>query len=468
MNRPVLLAMAILLIQTASAQGPPAGVPSRPNILVILADDMGSEASALYPQLYDASSPSGHGQVATPTLSTLAARGLVFDNVWATPLCSPTRAAILSGLYGHNTTVTTVNNVLPGTTTSIFELMASSPASSRYAMAVFGKWHLGGFGGGINHVMKDSGVPLFKGFLGSHVADNYNWSVDSSDAARTGSTVYSTSALTDFAIEYIRQRGTDPWFVYLPYGAPHGTMPDDGFQVPPAGLFSRDVGDRPAGDRTVYSGVGAIPVYQAMIQALDTEIGRLLHAIDEAGQTSNTLIIFLGDNGTPAPVKDPASRIRGSKWSVHEGGVRVPMVVAGAGVSRRGREAGLVTVTDLYATIAHTAGVSLQNNSINNSHSLVPLFTNDQAVTGRTFSFAERCPNNAPGNRTFAIRDQRYKLLYDADGWQMFDLGRDPWEATNVFGDAQHAAARGALLKELAALQKNARTPGCFVEIPAA
>src|SRR5688572_13626737 len=101
-------------------------MPSRPNILFILADDLGAESSALYPDLYDSGVASGYGQVATPTLSALAARGLVFDNVWATPLCSPTRAAILSGLYGHNTTVTTVGNTLPANTTSIFELLGQS------------------------------------------------------------------------------------------------------------------------------------------------------------------------------------------------------------------------------------------------------------------------------------------------------------------------------------------------------
>jgi len=162
----VLAAQAsFLALPQPGAQTPAAaGRANRPNILFILADDMGSEASPIYPDLYNASAPNGHGQAATPTLSALASRGIVFDNAWATPLCSPTRGAILSGLYGHNTGVTTVGNILPGSTTSIFELMSASTQTPHYNMAVFGKWHLAGSVAGPNgmdHVVKETGVPLF-------------------------------------------------------------------------------------------------------------------------------------------------------------------------------------------------------------------------------------------------------------------------------------------------------------------
>src|SRR5262245_8570236 len=121
------LAIAVLVLQASMTAFPqqeaqPQGArgTTRPNILFILADDLGAEASVLYPNLYNSGVPAGLCQVPTPTISALAARGVVFDNVWATPLCSPTRAAVLTGLYGHNTSVTTVGNILPGNTTSIF------------------------------------------------------------------------------------------------------------------------------------------------------------------------------------------------------------------------------------------------------------------------------------------------------------------------------------------------------------
>lgn len=467
----VLLAVLVLHVSSAlpraggRTQGT-AAAAARPNILFILADDLGSESSALYPDLYDANVPSGHGQVSTPTLSALAAKGVVFDNVWASPLCSPTRATLLSGLYGHNTGVTTVGNILPGSTTSIFELIAGSASSPRYHMAVFGKWHLGGLGAaGMNHVVNETGVPLYKGFLGSHIMNYYSWTLDSSTAPSTNTKVYSTTALTDFAIDFIRsQDGSQPWFVYLPYNAPHGTAPYNGFQVPPAGLFTVDVGARPAGDPTVYN--NDIPVYQAVVQALDTEIGRLLRAMEQAGQLNNTVIIFMGDNGTPAPVKDGASRIRGAKQSVYEGGVRVPMFVAGPGVTRRGRDPHLISSTDIYATIAELAGVRLAENSINDSYSIIPLLTSDKADTGRNYSFTELCANTGAGRKQFAVRDQQYKLLYNGTEWEMFDLKSDPWETANLYAEAQYAPQRSRLLGELRTLRMKAATNGCFVEIP--
>jgi arylsulfatase A-like enzyme len=450
--------------QEAQPQGTRA--TTRPNILFILADDLGAESSVLYPDLYNSSAPSAAGQVPTPTISALAARGVVFDNVWATPLCSPTRAAVLTGLYGHNSSVTTVGNILPGNTTSIFELIRDSAASPGYNMSVFGKWHLGGGGAnGINHVVNETGVPLYKGLLGSGVTNYYNWSINTNTVVSTPTTTYTTTALTDFAIDFVRgQNPAKPWFMYLPYNAPHGTAANDGFQVPPANLFKVDVGARPAGSPTVYN--STIPVYQALIQALDTEMGRLFRAMDEAGQLDNTVILFMGDNGTPAPVKDSASRIRGSKWGVYEGGVRVPLVIAGPGVTRTGRDPHVISSPDIFATIAHLAGVPLTNNSINNSHSIVPLLRSSQATTGRKYSFTELCANTGAGMKQFAIRDQRYKLLYTENIWQMFDLANDPWETTNLYENPGHARARSTLLGELRALREKASTNGCFVDIP--
>lgn len=467
--RVLAMQVSLAILPRLHAQGANTNAP-RPNILFILADDLGAESSALYPGLYNANAPRARGQVATPTISALASRGLVFDNVWAMPVCSPTRAALLTGLYGHNTGVTTVGDVLPGNTTSVFELLASSATTPRYKTAVFGKWHLGGTGAaGINHVVQETGVPIYKGLLGGLIPNYYNWTVESSADAPAPTRVYATTALTDFAIDFVRsQKAGEPWFVYLPYNAPHGTAPNDGFQVPPADLFKVNVGALPKGAETVYNGQAAIPVYQAIIQALDTEIGRLFKAMGEAGQLDNTIVVFMGDNGTPGPVKDPAARIRGSKGSVYEGGVRVPLVVAGPGVTRRGRDAHLVTATDMYATLAQLAGVTPPRNAANSSFSIVPLLSNSQATTGRTHSFTELCPNTDPGPmaRQIAVRDRRYKLHYAASAWQMFDLEADPWETTNVYNNPQYAGIRAALLGELRALKANAATPGCFTDIP--
>jgi arylsulfatase A-like enzyme len=426
---------------------PQGSTATRPNILFILADDFGSEASSLYPALAGSS-----GQVSTPNLQALAAGGLVFDRVWANPVCSPTRAAIVSGLYGHRNGVTNVSQVLPpATTTSIFELIAAS-APERYGMAVYGKWHLGST---IQHV-RDTGVPEFRGFLSGGISNYFNWSYVDINGVTTNSTVYSTTAITDFAIDYIeghRAQSTDPWFVYVPYNAPHGTGASTGFQVPPADLHSVNLGGLAPG--TIQN---SIPVYKAMVQALDTEIGRLLAAVGPPGspERDNTIVIFMGDNGTPAAVKDMNAGVRGSKSSIYEGGIRVPLMIAGPGVTRQGeREDALVVATDLYATIAELSGVNLSQ--IDNSYSLVPFLSDPAAANGRQYAFSEMCATQA----NYAISDGRYKLLRIGTTWGLYDLATDPREATNRFNDASLAAVRTVLEAQLLQLAQSA-TAGCF------
>ena len=196
-----------------------------------------------------------------------------------------------------------------------------------------------------------------------------------------------------------------------------------------------------------------MPVYKAMIQALDTEIGRLLKNVD----LKNTIVIYIGDNGTPANVKDEGSGVRGSKTSTWEGGAKVPMIVAGAGVTRKGREAALVNGVDLYATIAAAAGIPITR--ANDGYSIVPLFTDAGASTGRNYAFTEFCTGNVA---RFAIRDREYKLIFDDSvGWGLFDLLEDPRETNNMYDKPAFAAVQVRLKAELDKLKASA-TRGCF------
>jgi arylsulfatase A-like enzyme len=410
---------------------------TRPNVLLILADDFGAESSALYPAL------SGSGAVAMPTIAALAAKGLVFDNAWTNPMCSPTRAAVLTGLYGNRTGVTDAGDVMPNSATTIFEYVASKSAG-KYDMAVFGKWHLGG-NVGIQHV-RDAGVPRFRGFLGSGVADYFNWDVVNLDGTTATTTTYATTAITDYAITFLddhaRTRAADPWFVYVAYNAPH--TPN---QVPPANLHSVNVGGLAPGTTA-----NTPAVYKAMLQAMDTEIGRLLAKVD----LTNTLVIFMGDNGTPANVKDAGSIVRGGKTAISEGGIRVPLVVAGAGVTRLGRDTSLIASTDVFATIGVAAGST--ESAVGNSYSLQPVLVGSAASSGRTHAFTELCQT---GVNRYAIRNGRYKLSYDTGTWALFDLVNDRGEATNLYASATVAATRTALESELAKIRA-AATAGCF------
>ena len=206
-------------------------------------------------------------------------------------------------------------------------------------------------------------------------------------------TTYATTALTDYAIDFIHQHETtkpdEPWFLYQAYNAPHAANGGNNpYQVPPAELHDVDLSS--VGNPAPGAYATNIPIYQADIQSLDTEIGRLLAEVD----LEKTTVIFVGDNGVPPPVNDVGQGMRGSKGSVYEGGVRVPLIVAGAGVTRRGREDNLFVTTDIYATVLDLAGVPVSH--VNDSYSLKPVFSDEAASSGRTHSFSESLERHEP------------------------------------------------------------------------
>jgi arylsulfatase B len=161
------------------------------------------------------------------------------------------------------------------------------------------------------------------------------------------------------------------------------------------------------------------------------------------------VVIFVGDNGVPPPVKDATGGLRNSKGSAYEGGVRVPLVITGAGVTRRGREDELFVTSDLYATILNLTGI--QVSQVNNSYSLKPLLSDEAASSGRTHSFSET--SSGTTNRHYAIKDRRFKLVYELGSRELYDLASDPKETSNLYKSAPHAAVRASLEAEIAKLK---------------
>ena len=447
------------------AGGAVAGGPSKPNILLIIADDYGAEASSLYPTIAGTK-----GQVPVPNIEALAQNGVVFDNAWASPVCSPTRGTIVSGQYGFRTGVTTVGNVLPTSTVTLFDrLTAESPS---YTHAFFGKYHLGGgsidprpgtpyTGFDVSQILqhvRDLGITTYRGILGGALTDYFSWTSYDINGPAVPYTTYTTSVLADYAIDFIHQQQAtkpdQPWFLYQAFNAPHAANGGNNpYQVPPPELHHVDLSS--VGNPAPGAYQTNIPVYQSDIQALDTEIGRLLAQVD----FSKTLVIFVGDNGVPPPVKDTATGLRDAKGSAYEGGVRVPLIVAGAGVNRRGREDNLFVTTDLYATILDVAGVAGVSH-VNDSYSLKPLFTDEAASSGRAFSFSE--VSSGTTNRQYGLRDSRFKLVNRLGTWELYDLVTDPHEATNLYANPQHAAVRAVLQAQIALLKASATNPAYF------
>lgn len=410
------------LLRLTNPGSVPCTRPEPPNILLVIADDLGKDASAQYPE--------GDDPPDTPVLDSLAQQGLVFENAWSSPTCTPTRAGILTGKYGFRTGVLDPSDALDSSETSLHEYIEQY-LPSRYRSAVIGKWHLTQGPRAVDHPA-GFGISHFAGILGGGVDDYENW-VLTTDGEQTDETTYTTTKFTDLAIDWI---ATDkqPWFLWLAFNAPHTP-----FHLPPQALHDRQLDhSQEAID------ANPRPYYLAAIEAIDHELGRLLDSMDEQTR-ENTLVVFLGDNGTPGPVAiDPYAR-RTSKGSLYQGGVNVPLFVSGVGVERPGgRETAMVNTADLFASLAAVTGVNVEE--VHDSMSFTGLLESPGPAR-RDYLYAER---DDEGLWDRAVFDGRYKLIdFDNGRQEMYDLLTDPYENDELLDAGTAPAGQQSLLQDL-------------------
>ena len=384
---------------------------SRPNILFIISDDQGLDASAQYSVSQDVPN--------TPVINALANRGLVFDNAWATPSCTTTRASLITGQHGVNSGVTTTPSLLDPNALTLQRYLANAGPTNAYTTAVIGKWHLAGANAEnqLSHP-NDVGVGYYAGNISGTLADYSSWPLVT-NGVETQSNIYHTIAVTDLAIDWIQEQSqSNPWFMWLAYVSPHSP-----FHLPPSELHTQDL----SGDATDIAN-NPRQYYLAAIDAMDTEIGRLLDSLS-AEELDNTLIVFLGDNGTPRRVLDTnAYESTHGKNTLYEGGIRVPMIVAGKGVSRQNeREDALVNTVDYFATVVQAAGLSQPTGT--DGVSFYDLLS-DASSPSRSHNYSEFVGDRANG---WTVRNDEFKLLVFADGSREFyHLGNDRQELSNL------------------------------------
>lgn len=390
----VLLSLACLGISKLAAQN------EDPNILLIIADDLGIDALNGFQQ--------SNRSANTPHLDELRTNGLTFTNTWATPQCTPTRASIMSGKYGIKTGVMRPPGNLDLIHESLFTKM-DEDSNEKYANALIGKWHISS-PVDYDHPMQH-GVDHYEGLFTATVNDYYAWE-KVVDASLTISNEYVTTDLTDAAINWIENQD-QPWFLWLAHVAPHSP-----FHEPPSDLFTQTNTN------------GNLGKYLAAIEAMDSEIGRLLDSMDEATR-ENTVIIFIGDNGTPGNTIQNFSADH-AKSSLYEGGIRVPMFISGKGVSRvNQKDNNLNHSADLYATILELTG-SQFNGGVHNSMSLKPLLSSESKLN-REYIYTDYDDGNA---QAWAIRNMDYKLIEDENGNQEFyKVSTDILEENNLLAN---------------------------------
>ena len=380
-----------------------------PNILLIIADDMGIDATSGYRL--------GSIKPNMPTLMQLQAEGVTYDNVWSTPMCAPTRATIITGRYGINNGVLNTTNfgTLPETEKTI-QTYLDQELGKKYSNALIGKWHLSN-----NEVNRpnEMGIDYFAGLIPGTISDYNQWEL-TINGNTTTSYEYITTRLTDLAIDWINVQDK-PWFCWLAYTAPHSP-----FHFPPAEMHSQNS----LSDDTLSLEINPRTFYMAMIESLDYEIGRLLNQIPTEVR-KNTVIIFMGDNGTPGRVIQSPFLSNQSKGSLFQGGIHVPLVVSGQGVTRSGkRDKSLINTVDLFSTIAQIAGV--KNPQYYDSQSFYTTFSDDSPSL-REFNYSEILDFQKPAKSGYTIRNEHHKLIVLNNGNSLFyNLIADPYEQDNL------------------------------------
>jgi arylsulfatase A-like enzyme len=395
-----------------------------PNIVVILADDLGWKDVGW------------HGsEIPTPNLDQLANAGAQLDFFYVQPVCSPTRAALMTGRYPmrHGLQVGVIRPWAQYGLPLDEQTLAQGLKSAGYATAIVGKWHLGHY--------KTEYLPTRRGF--DHQYGHYNGAIDYFDHTRDGGfdwhrddmvcrdQGYSTHLIADESVKIVqRYAGKKPFFLYVPFNAVHSPH-----QVPKEYLRPFD---RLKGNRRIYAG---------MLSAMDEAVGRIVKAIDEAHVRSNTIFFFSSDNGGPAPGKltDNGS-LRDGKGTVYEGGVRVPAFMTWEGRIPAGSIVKTpMHIVDLYPTLLGVANAKVEQRLPVDGIDVWGAITQGKPMVERDI-LLNAAPNwgamrsgdwkivvngsksqaNVDGQEEFAKADSSPPNL------QLFDLSVDPNEKTNL------------------------------------
>lgn len=398
------------MLASESSAAAPASRNNRPNIVLIVADDLGYGDLGCY----------GNREIPTPNIDALAAGGIRFTDAYVTAsVCSPSRAGLLTGRYqqrfGHEYNggaVSPANRETFGLPVGE-RTVADELKSAGYATGIIGKWHLG---------IADKFHPLRRGFTDCFCfleawhfyvnlpGDHRILYRNEKPAAETGD--YLTEVLTREAESFIDRHRDRPFFLYLSYNAPHTPLQ----------------ATRKYLDRFASVADEKRRTYMAMVSALDDGVGRVRAKLRELGLEENTLVIFLSDNGAPTSETTGSNApLSGRKGQVMEGGIRVPFMASWKGRIQPAVCRTPVISLDIYSTALALAEVAPPSNRVIDGVSLLPLLENPSAKRDLHETLFWRMGAEA------AVRRGNWKLVRSGGGrWRLFDLGSDAGETKDL------------------------------------
>lgn len=425
MKRACLLISTLLLSIAHAAE--------KPNIVFILADDLGyTDLACFGSQYYE-----------TPNIDKLAARGMKLTNHHHHQNCQPTRAALMSGQYAPRTGIYTVGGIdrfdwssrplrpVENVTSLPIEkvTIAQSLKKAGYATGMFGKWHLG---------QKDEYHPGKRGFDEAIESSGVHYNFKTDPPVEHPKDQYLADFLTDKAVDFIQRHKAQPFFLYLPHfgvHSPHQAKPE---------LIAK-FKDK--------AGVGGHnnPTYAAMIASIDESVGRVVAELEKQGVADNTVVIFASDNGgvggyqreglkKGGDITDNAP-LRSGKGSLYEGGTRVPFIIHWPGVTQSGSSSNVPTIhVDVYPTLLEIASAPAPENQPLDGESLAPLFRNAQASLKREAIFQHFPGYLGAGENTWRttpvglIQVGSWKLMefFEDHHLELYNLSEDIGETKNL------------------------------------
>ncbi len=439
------------LFLLATCFSPPlAAATARPNVVLILADDMGWGDVGM----------NGCPDVKTPYIDSIAKQGIRFSQFYANaPECTPTRCALLTGRYQHRVggleCAIGVGNIgrydeaawlqkkgelgLPASELTMGKVFKQAA----YDTALIGKWHLGY---DPKHWPDRHGFDHSFALLGGN-ADYYTHAEmregsGASQLFENGKKVnpqgYLTDLLRDRAVSWLAQRTGKPFLLYLPFNAPHSPIQD------PA-EFDEKTGTAPHRQRDRNA-------FGAVVRRLDESIGAVLRQLDSMGAADNTIVLFTSDNGGDANGRNEP--LRGKKTSVYEGGIRVPFAIRWPGRIAAGQTTSQLGMSmDILPTLLAAARLSTPTGRKLDGVNLLPVLEGKVSPFSRTVFWRFKRGEA----RRKAVRDGDWKYTFDSGKEELFHLGRDERESDNVLENEVDVAKR--LRVRLAAWEVEVRAP---------
>lgn len=400
------------------SQNPP---KNKPNILIILTDDQGYHDVSYY----------GTEDLQTPNIDALRKDGMRFDNFLTnSPVCAPTRAALLSGRYPDRVGVPGLIRFHPENNWGYLDpktvLLPQKLKEANYHTAHIGKWNLGLES---PNLPNQKGFDLFYGWLEDMMDDYMIKRRHSKNFMRLNNEIidppgHATDLFTEWAVDYISEQAKDeqPFFLYLAYNAPH-------FPVQPPNEWSDRVRQRNPGLPEKRSNL------IAFIEHLDNGIGKVITSLKESGQYENTIILFTSDNGGHLPDLANNGPLRDGKQSMYEGGLRVPTLVSWPGQIAAGSSTNQLNLSmDIYPTVIQLAGVEI-NHTVEGRSFLNTLLGNTEAEEERVVYFTRREGGLTYGGKAYhALRKGDWKLLQNSpyQPMELYNLKTDPKEENDL------------------------------------